>query len=155
MSKINFQDHFWKLQTMPDHSRRSKKAPMTLEWPKNVIEEMTEVLLSLLYKLCTFHTYFQSPLIFKIPIKICFRMINKYFVFGKELYGKKKKDPQWKNHKVLMKNLKKRRKTDQCAQCDLKINPINPIYRWQGTELTCFSPSLLLIHTIKLVFKKF
>ena len=34
---------------MPDHSRRSKKAHMTLEWPKNVIEEMTEVLLSLLY----------------------------------------------------------------------------------------------------------
>ena len=36
---------------MPDHSRRSKKAHMTLEWPKNVIEEMTEVLLSLLYML--------------------------------------------------------------------------------------------------------
>ena len=34
---------------MPDHSRPSKKAPMTLGWPKNVIEKMTEVLLSLLY----------------------------------------------------------------------------------------------------------
>ena len=76
-------------------------------------------------------------------------MINKDFVFGKELYGKKKNVLQWKSHKVLPKNLKKRRKSDQCVQCDLEINPINPIYRWQGTELPLF-PLLFSIPIINL-----